>query len=408
MASPSFLLPFAHWGTLTSFVPPTSSITVAKFLPKWLLLGLSCGELLQLSTGPDIDGITLSPHARLSGHKAAVIALQTLLARTEAGKELLLLSLDSEGRMCKWSLSDGRCLQSVSGTISSRPRGIRVIEHGAAPLHAIPDPVVVVYGCSTEIVVLNAETLETILLWTGNVNWPLPAVADGGQEILTLMPFGEVQGWILEKRAPEGRAVAAVGVEKDHHRQFTIQSRNTCGVIMGFERCAKNDYVVVQQRGVRVYAAENQSLVLRKTIDMAPGDTDIAGYEVFEERGIIFVWNVDGEIRVIERGETGLWGLAGIIARPESIGHGQGAMVMAFTKRGNNWVVTVFSHAKSDSVKRPGAVTPHGESAVGIFSIKNDGHDIQWNENNEGVHVLISDIMAALRVFTTVLYRSLG
>lgn len=393
MVSPSFLLPFAHWDTLTSFVPPSSSVTVAKFLPQWLLLGLSCGGLLQLSTGHSPDGVTLAPHARLSGHQAAVIALQTLLARTEAGKELLLLSLDSEGRMCKWSLSDGRCLQSVSETISSRPRGIRVIEHGTYPAHAVRDSVVVVYGCSTEIVVLNAETLETILLWTGNVNWPLPAVADCGREILTLMPFGEVQGWILEKRAPEGRAVTAVGVEKDYHRQFTIQSKSSCGVIMGFERCAKNDYIVVQRRGVRVYAAENQSLVLRKTIDIAPGDTDIAGYEAFEEKGVVFVWSTDGEIKIIERGEAGLWGLSGIIARPESIGHGQGAMVMAFTERKNNWVVTAFSHAKPDSTKRSGAVASHGESTVGVFSVKDGGHDIQWNKNNEGVHFLISKIL---------------
>lgn len=363
-----------------------------------------------LSTGPDTGELTLSPHARLSGHKAAVIALQTLLASTEAGNERLLLSLDSEGRMSKWSLSDGRCLQSVSETISSRPRGIRVIERGANSMHTIQDSVVVVYGCSTEIVVLNAETLETILLWTGNVNWPLPAVADGGREILTLMPFGEVQGWILEKRVPEGRAVAAVGVEKDYHRQFSIQSKASCGAVIGFERCAKNDYVVMQQRGVRVYAVENQSLVLRKTIDMALEDTDIAGYEVFENRGIIFVWNVGGEIRVIERGDAGIWGLAGIVARPESIGNGQGA-VMAFTKRKGKWVVAMFSPSKSDNIKRPGAVVPHGESMVGVFSLKDGGRDIQWNENNEGVHVLISKILnitVALRVFTTILRQSLG
>lgn len=393
MASPSFLLPFAHWDTLASFVPPSSSITVAKFLPQWLFLGLSCGELLQLSTGSNADGITLAPHARLSGHKSAVVALQTLLARVEAGWELLLLSLDGEGRVCKWSLSDGRCLQSVSGTISSRPRGIRVIRHGAGPTNTVLDPVVVVYGCSTEIVVLNAETLETILLWTGNVNWPLPAIADGGREILTLMPSGEVQGWILKKRDPEGRAVAAVGVEKDHHRQFSIQSKNSCGAVIGFERCAKSDYIVLQQRSVRVYAAENQSLVLRKTIDMEPGDLDIAGYEVFEERGIVFVWNLDGEIKVIERGESGLWGLVGIISRPGLIGNGQGSVVMAFTKTKENWVVAMFFQSKSDGIKRPGAATSHGESAVGVFSFKDDGCDIQWSDNNEGVHVLISKIL---------------
>lgn len=338
-----------------------------------------------------------------------MIALQTLLTRTEAGRELLLLSLDSEGRVCKWSLSDGRCLQSVSGTISSRPRGIRVIEHGAGPTHTVQDPVVVVYGCSTEIVVLNAETLETILLWTGNVNWPLPAVADGGREILTLMPSGEVQGWILEKRAPEGRTAATVGVEKDHHRQFSIQSKNSCGVVMGFERCAKNDYIVLQQRSIRVYAAENQSLILRKTIDMPPGESDIAGYEVFEERGIVFVWNLDGEIKVIERGESGLWGLAGIISRPESIGHGQGAMLMAFTEKKENWVVSVFSHSKSDNIKRPGTAASHGESAVGLFSLKDDGCDVQWSENNEGVHVLISKILkitVVLRVYCCALLIS--
>lgn len=407
MASPSFLLPFAHWDALTSFVPPSSTVTVAKFLPQWLFLGLSCGELLLLSTSANSDGVTVSPHARLSGHKAAVIALQTVLARTEGGKELLLLSLDSVGRLCKWSLSDGRCLQSVSSTISSRPIGFKVIEKGTHPKDVIQDSVILVYGCSTEIVVLNAETLGTMLLWTGNVDWPIPAIADGGREVLTLISKCKIQGWALEKRASEIKGTGAtVSLEKDYNRQYTIQAKTSCGAILGFERCSGYDYVLVQRRGVRVYAAENKSFVLRKTFDVAPGGVDIAGYEVFEKRGLVFVWDFDGGVRVIGRGESGLWGVASDLAPPESVKEGERAVVMAFTERKGIWVAAAFFQSKSvNRMRRPGGLAPQGDLVIGVFSLKDDGRDITWNDNKEGVRSPIYFVI--ITRFTTVLHEPL-
>lgn len=339
--------------------------------------------------------MTLSPHARLSGHKAAVIALQTILARTETGRELLLLSLDSAGRLCKWSLGDGRCLQSVSGTISSRPRGFKVIERGTDPKDAIQDSVIMVYGCSTEIVVLNAETLETVLLWTGNVDWPLLAIADGGHEILTLVSKRQIQGWVLEKRLPESKGlIAPISLEKDYNRQFIIEPRDSCGAIMGFERCSEVDYIVVQCRGVRIYVAENKSLVLRKTIDVTEGETDIAGYEIFEGKGLVFLWDGDGGVKIIERGQAGLWGIVGDVTSPKSIKDDEKVAVMAFTERKGSWAVAAFSHSKLDGKKRPGGL------AIGVFSLKECGCDIQWNDNDEGVHVLISKYRTLLLIIS--------
>lgn len=390
MASPSFLLPFAHWDITASFVPPFSNITAAKFLPQWLVLGLSCGELLLVSTGADSNKVTLTPNARLSGHKGAVIALDVLSVRTESGTELLLVSLDSTGRLRKWSLSDGRCLQSASSTVSLKPRGFRVIERRAGAGDEVHDAVIIVYGCSTEIVVLNAETLETVLLWTGNVDWPVPAVAEGGREILTLMPEGKVQGWVLGKWTPESQgAMMTVGLEKDYKRHYSVDKREEWEVVLAFERASQTDYILVQRRGVRIYAAGDSSFVLRKSVEMEEG-ADIVGYEVFEKKGLVFLWAKDGNGSILQRGGEGLWSLSGTFAPPESIRKGEEMVVMAFTERNGDWVVAAFPQSTSDKRMMPGVLTPQGGLALGIFSLKDGGRDIKWNDNNEGV--LFSDI----------------
>ena len=376
MASPPFYIPFAHWDS-TPFQPPYTSITTSRFLAGWLVLGLANGELLVLSTATD-DPI---PRARLCGHKAPVVALEPLLARTEAIEQDLLLSLDSVGALCKWSLADGRCLQNVCSTISTRPRGLRIVKKQKADAK---DPVVMIYGASTEILVLNAETLETVLLWTGNLDWPLPVVS-GRSRVMTLSPDGQVQGWGLNSRRLEesGRGRLALAMERDYTKQFSVEIKEDMGRIRGFERASEKGYVIIQKTGVSSYVLEDAKFVLKETVPVGL-ETGVAGYQIVPKKGIrkalIMVWSEDGRIEVFELGENTTFGHSIRLSLDPTRGK-RTVISMACTRQEDKYLIAAFSHLGSGS----GRERAHGDFLMGIFSTNAAGADIEWAEKNEGV-----------------------
>jgi len=376
MASPPFYIPFAHWDS-TPFQPPYTSITTSRFLAGWLVLGLANGELLVLSTATD-DPI---PRARLCGHKAPVVALEPLLARTEAIEQDLLLSLDSVGALCKWSLADGRCLQNVCSTISTRPRGLRIVKKQKADAK---DPVVMIYGASTEILVLNAETLETVLLWTGNLDWPLPVVS-GRSRVMTLSPNGQVQGWGLNSRRLEegGRGRLALAMERDYTKQFSVEIKEDMGRIRGFERASEKGYVIIQKTGVSSYVLEDAKFVLKETVPVGL-EIGVAGYQIVPKKGIrkalIMVWSEDGRIEVFELGENTTFGHSIRLSLDPTRGK-RTVISMACTRQEDKYLIAAFSHLGSGS----GRERAHGDFLMGIFSTNAAGADIEWAEKNEGV-----------------------
>ncbi|KAI5852498.1 hypothetical protein DFP73DRAFT_469654 [Morchella snyderi] len=406
MTSLSFLLPFAHWPPSTPLLPPASTVTAAKFLPEpdpsshahahahdLLVLGLSTGELLllHLSSDPEPDP---DPHARLTGHHSPILALASLPTHTDRGPSHHLLSLDASSHLRKWSPHTGRCLLSASASpaLRSAPRGLRVAVSTTNPDTAV----VIVYGCSTEMAVLHAETLAPVLVWAGSVDWPLPAVARNGRNVLAWMPGGRVHGWVLQHQQQQQRRVGAagaagtgtgtaVGVERDHAREFSgAGGRGEWGAVVGFERAAETDHVLVQRGGVTVYSAAAAeeggpcSFVLRSAVGMAPG-VEVAGYEVFEERGLLFVWAGNGNGCVIQRRrDDGRWALSGTFARPGSVAEGEKAVAMAFTERQEGaWVVA----AASRSAPGRGGMRAQGGLAVGVLSLE-DG-SIKWSNDKE-------------------------
>ncbi|RPB05355.1 hypothetical protein L873DRAFT_1797690 [Choiromyces venosus 120613-1] len=376
MASPPFYVPFSHWES-TPFQPPYTSITTSKFLTGCLVIGLANGELLILSTATGDP----TPRARLCGHKTLVVALEPLLVRTETTEQELLLSLDSVGTLCKWSLADGRCLQNLYSTISSKPRGLRIVKKQKADSK---DPVVVIYGASTEILVLNAETLETVLLWTGNLDWPL-LVVSGRSRVMTLLPDGQVQGWGLDSRSlgEDGRGRLVLAMERDHTKQFSVEIKEDMGRIRGFERVSEKSYVIIQKTAVSSYALEDAKFVLKETtpVDLEIG---VAGYQVVPKKGIrkalVMVWSEDGQIRVFELGENTTFGKS--ISLSLNPVRGKSTVIsIACTRYEDKYLIAAFSHLRPDS----GREKAHGDFAMGVFSTNAAGADIEWAEKNEAL-----------------------
>ncbi|RPB09717.1 hypothetical protein P167DRAFT_559993 [Morchella conica CCBAS932] len=224
--------------------------------------------------------------------------------------------------------------------------------------------------------VLSAETLQLSFLWTGSVDWPLPAVGAGGKgdgEVLAWMQGGTAQGWVVQQRS----------VERARQRVFRTDPCEEWGEVLGFERAAESDYVLVQRGGVRVYTDGGHSFVLRKSVEMEGGEgAEVAGYEVFAERGVVFVWAGNGSGCVVQRGQEGLWGRSGTFMRPGSVAEGEKSVVMAFTEQEEgSWAVAAFSQA---TLERGEGSAQGGGLAVGVFSLKDGGgSDIKWSDNKE-------------------------
>ncbi|KAG0133693.1 hypothetical protein HOY82DRAFT_555781 [Tuber indicum] len=376
MASPPFYIPFAHWDS-TPFQPPCTPVTTSKFLTGWLVLGLASGELLILSTATD-DPI---PRARLYGHKDPVVALEPLLVRTETTEQELLLSLDSVGTLCKWSLADGRCLQNVYSTISSRPRGLRIVKKQKADAK---DPVVMIYGASTEILVLNAETLDTVLLWTGNLDWPFPVVS-GRSRVMTLLPDGQIQGWGLNSRSigEDGRGRLALAMERDHTKQLSVEIKEDMGRIRGFERVSEKGYVIIQKTGVSSYVLEDTKFALKEIMSVGL-EVGIAGYQIVPKKGVrkalVMVWSEDGQIRLFELGENTTFGHSIKLSLKPVRGRGT-VISMACTRQEDRYLIAAFSHLESDS----GRQRAHGDFLMGVFSTNAARVDIEWVEKNKAL-----------------------
>jgi hypothetical protein len=150
--------------------------------------------------------------------------------------------------------------------------------------------------------VLNAESLETVLLWTGNVDWPLPAVSRIGQDsttgcdILTITPLGEVQVSYLSGNRGAREAVV-LKVAKDYTRKTSIQRKEQWGTVKLFARF-EGGYLVVQSGGLGFYNLgqdESFEFLLQHDVEVSEG---ILGTGVSEDAQTVVVRTGNGGVKI--------------------------------------------------------------------------------------------------------------
>ncbi|RPA81254.1 hypothetical protein BJ508DRAFT_414904 [Ascobolus immersus RN42] len=255
-------VPFAHWQQLDPASLIESSVTTAKFLHNRLVCGLHSGEIIVFER-PGPHG-ALAVRSRLFGHYAPIVALELLTLRSESGLELeeeeFLLALSRDGRLTKWSLKSGRCLQAIEPIVDPRPRGLKILKTAAKEGDNggrwLTTTYLLLYGCTTDVVVLNAFTLATVVLWTGNIDWPIPApyqTEAGVARILTILSSGEVQGWEFNDELP-------IAVNNDFRTRFNGKNSDWGEIvhIIVSRQAHECRYVIVQRRGLSVWSQNDK------------------------------------------------------------------------------------------------------------------------------------------------------
>lgn len=307
MASPALSFPFAHWPPPPLRPSLTSSVTCSAVFSSHLLAGLASGELLAFAFPPAPDE-PLRLRARLTGHEAPIVCLSPYTVVSEnSTSEHLLLSLSSDGSLSKWSLRDFRCLQSAHAVASAtfQPRGMVVIKSAGVGEGDLTDDLILVYGCSTDIAVLNAQSLETVLLWTGHVDWPIPAVLEkGGADktctVVVITPAGQVQGWTLAGNGGKSNVtVLNATVKTDFVAELGESHGN--GIVKAFEKTA-DGYVVVRERALAFYMLARSlqpEFLCRGKIRVEEG---IVRAVISSDGQSVYVQCVSGDVRIFSVG----------------------------------------------------------------------------------------------------------
>jgi len=263
MSLSALSFPFAHWTPNALSVTTAFDVTTSRFIRNHLLLGLASGEISVFTVDDDTNAPCLQ--ARLMGHQAPIIALEYLETVSEtAAVEPLFLSLSSDSVLSKWSLADKRCLQTMSSTTSNatKPRGMVVIPRSGVGEGRLTDSLILIYGCSTEIVVLNAESLETVFVWTGHTDWSIPLAAGrvtetGGsreRELLTMLPNGEVQSWVMTGER-KTKSASVLTIRREEGMRWWVENRAEWGRVRWWQKLA-GGYLVAQSRGISFQVAD--------------------------------------------------------------------------------------------------------------------------------------------------------
>ncbi|KAA8903641.1 hypothetical protein FN846DRAFT_813765 [Sphaerosporella brunnea] len=314
MSRPAFSFPYSHWSPRALSLTTPAAVTTSRFIAPYLLLGLSSGEISIFT----VSSPSNTPHlsARLLGHRSPIVALSPLETLSETSTvELQFLSLSSDGALSKWSLADFRCLQSALSTTSdrARPVGMVVVPRSGVGESRLTDSLVMVWGCNTEIVVLNAESLETVFVWSGHVDWPLPVAVETrgvgvGErrrecELLTMLRGGEVQRWFLTGKRERSEA-SVLAVRRDEDKNWRVELNEGWGRVRRWEKL-RGGYLVVQARGIAFHvpnAVRDNGFVKKSEMAIADG---IASVEVGTARKTVIVQTEAGGIRIFILRELG-------------------------------------------------------------------------------------------------------
>lgn len=334
MSTAAFSFPFAHWTPSARSVTTSADATIAKFLHDRLLVGLSSGEICVFTLDRHDSSSSSTPRlqARLQGHRSPIVSLESLhtLSETAPATEQLLLSLSADGALSKWAVADWRCLQARASTTpdaATRPRGMLVVqESGVGEGQRLTDSLVLVYACNTEIVVLNAESLETVFVWSGHVDWPIPLAIGhrgsgpggargdwGGCALLTILPRGEVQSWTLTatretRQKGKKKPVSVLTVRRSGEGSgWAIECSPVWGRVRSWHRLP-DGYLVAQAKGVSAYVAAPHGFVKTGEVSfLADGDGEVIGVEMATTataRTVVVVKTDKGGIRVAALGTT--------------------------------------------------------------------------------------------------------
>ncbi|KAF8537712.1 hypothetical protein BDD12DRAFT_845753 [Trichophaea hybrida] len=263
MSLSAFSFPFAHWTPSALSITTAFDVTTSRFIKNHLLLGLASGELSVFTVDDDTNAPCLQ--ARLLGHQAPIIAFEYLETVSEtAAVEPLFLSLSSDGVLSKWSLADKRCLQTMSSTTSdaTKPRGMVIIPRSGLGEGRLTDSLILIYGCSTEIVVLNAESLETVFVWTGHTDWPIPVAVERSTEaresreceLFTILPDGEVQSWVMTGKRKK-KSASVLTIRREEGQQWCVENRAGWGRVRWWQKLS-GGYLVSQSRGISFQVAD--------------------------------------------------------------------------------------------------------------------------------------------------------
>lgn len=197
----------------------------------------------------------------------------------------LFLSLSLDGALSKWSLADNRCLQAMSSTTSdkTRPQGMILVPHSGVGEGRLTDSLILVYGCNTEIVVLNAESLETIFVWPGHVDWPIPVVVERRREstareceLLTILSNGQVQSWVMTGKR-EKLSASVLEVSKREDLSWSVKTREDWGRVRWWQKLV-GGYLVVQSRGFSFHVAvpaTESGFILKSEVGVEEGITGV-------------------------------------------------------------------------------------------------------------------------------------
>lgn len=323
-------VPFAHWQLLKPSSLIGSSVTTAKYLHNRLVCGLHSGEIIVFER-PDQSG-KLAVRTRLLGHFSPIVAVELLTLRSESGleweEEEFLLALSRDGQLTKWSLKSGRCLQSIAAIIDPRPLGLKVFKttakEGDNGGRWLTTTYLLLYGCTTEIVVLNAFTLATVVLWTGNVDWPIPISYqnEGGvAQVLTILSNGDVQGWIFDDGLPPA-------VNNDFRTRFNAIKAEFGDIIhvIVSRQPPETRYVVVQKRGLSVWGQNEKVLETAdwKLVYQTEFETEKFA-ALGKDSSLITTWDAYGNIEVLS------WDLANEAYRSINLSPPRGTHISTVT-----------------------------------------------------------------------------
>ncbi|KAF9358528.1 hypothetical protein BGX26_001535 [Mortierella sp. AD094] len=178
MASASLSIPIAFWSKNVSTSTISSTLACADYIVAGLEDGLiwvfkiTSSELDKNSAGhAQANPITLQPQTLLSGHNSRVTALEAMLVEgdTKSTCEWILISASEDGEVKKWTLADGRCLQSNPEAFIGVPAYLglffTVDKSGSTPKF------IVCAGASNEACILDSTSLEIVRVWGGHQDW---------------------------------------------------------------------------------------------------------------------------------------------------------------------------------------------------------------------------------------------
>ncbi|KAF9434871.1 hypothetical protein BGZ76_007271 [Entomortierella beljakovae] len=204
MASASLSIPIAFWPKNVS----TSTISCTLACADYIVAGLQDGLIWvfkiqshQNNNSPS-NNITLQPQTLITGHNSRVTVLEAMLVEgdTKSTSEWILISASEDGEVKKWTLADGRCLQSNPDAFIGVPGYLGIFytleKSGSTPKF------IVCAGTSNESCILDSTSLEVVRVWGGHQDWvcctTLPSDEQHQSRILSVSTDCKLSLWVFD------------------------------------------------------------------------------------------------------------------------------------------------------------------------------------------------------------------